>query len=176
LAKKQVLRFVQDDNGTLVNKLGERGAEVVGFKAEGAGWAFEDDAIVGVDEVEAVGPSGVGALGRVAELVKHGGELDAQLANAGSGNLGAFVFVFRAGEDDFVFDIALHLPDVAGVRFEDVDRQESDLPVIVVVEFVEGGNLPPEGRSGVAAEDEHYRLLCCESRELHRGGFIELDQ
>jgi len=77
-----------------VDELGYRGAEVVGFEAEGAGRTFEDNAVVGVDQVEAVGPSGVGALGGVTEFVEDGGELDAEFADAGSGDVGAFVFVF----------------------------------------------------------------------------------
>jgi hypothetical protein len=38
--------------------------------------------------------------------------------------------------------------------FGDVDDQEFDLIVILVVKLVEGGNLPPEGRSGIAAKDQ----------------------
>ena len=46
--------------------------------------------------------------------------------------------------------------------FEDVDDQKRDVVSILIVELVEGGNLPPEGRSGVAAEDEDDGLLCGE--------------
>jgi len=156
-----------------VNEFGDGGAEVVGFEAEGAGRTFEDNAVVGVDEVEAVGPSGVGALGGVAELVEDGGELDAEFADAGSGDVGALVFVFGAGEDNIVFDVALHLPDVAGMGFENVDGQEADFSVVVVVELVEGGNLPPEGRSSVAAEDEDDGLPGGKLGELDALAFVE---
>jgi len=40
----------------------------------------------------------------------------------------------------------------------DVNHQKSHLASILLVKLVEGGHLPPEGRSGVAAEDEHHRL------------------
>ena len=43
--------------------------------------------------------------------------------------------------------------------FENVDDQESDALSVIVVELVEGGNLPPERRSRVAAEYEYDRLL-----------------
>jgi len=43
--------------------------------------------------------------------------------------------------------------------FEYVHGVERDAIAVLLVEFVEGGNLPPERRSGVAAEDQHYRLL-----------------
>src|SRR5262249_5957944 len=41
---------------------------------------------------------------------------------------------------------------------------------------VEGGYLPPEGRSGVAAEYEHNRLLFVEERKLNRSSLIDLFQ
>jgi hypothetical protein len=42
--------------------------------------------------------------------------------------------------------------------FQDVHRIERDLVAIFLVQLVQGGNLPPEGRSGVAAENEHDGL------------------
>ncbi len=50
------------------------------------------------------------------------------------------------------------LPHVAGVRFADVDDIKGDPVLVLIVQLVQGGNLPPEGRSGIAAEDEDYRL------------------
>jgi len=83
---------------------------------------------------------------------------------------------FRAGEDYLVLDVALHLPDVAGMRFEDVDHQERDAISILIVELVEGGNLPPEGRSSVAAENEDNRLLCREGGKLNAPALIQLQE
>ena len=48
------------------------------------------------------------------------------------------------------------------MRLDDVDDQERYLLVVLVIELVEGGNLPPEGRSSVAAEDKDDWLLRCE--------------
>jgi len=45
------------------------------------------------------------------------------------------------------------------VRFDDVDDEERDSVAVLVVELIEGRNLPPEWGSGVAAEDEYHRLL-----------------
>jgi hypothetical protein len=45
------------------------------------------------------------------------------------------------------------------MRLGDVDDEEADLVRILIVELVEGGNLPPKGRSGVAAEDENDGLM-----------------
>jgi hypothetical protein len=45
------------------------------------------------------------------------------------------------------------------MRFENVDDQKRDPVAVLVIKLVEGGNLPPEGRSGVAAKDQHDRFL-----------------
>jgi hypothetical protein len=47
------------------------------------------------------------------------------------------------------------------MRLGDVDHQKRYLTFVLLVQLVESGYLPPEGRSGVAAEDEHYRLALC---------------
>jgi hypothetical protein len=39
-----------------------------------------------------------------------------------------------AGENDFGLNIAPHLPDVAGVRFGDIDNQECDLASVLFVD------------------------------------------
>jgi hypothetical protein len=48
------------------------------------------------------------------------------------------------------------------VRFTDVDRVERGLVLVFFIQGVEGGNLPPEWRSGVAAEDEDDWLFAAE--------------
>jgi len=113
---------------------------------------------LGVDQIQTVGPAGVGYFGRVFESVDHGRKLDPQLAHTRSRHKCALFLVLGTGEDHFVLDVALHLPYVAGMRFQDVNRVERDLASILLVEFVEGRNLPPEGRSSIAPEDQHHRL------------------
>jgi hypothetical protein len=131
----------------------------------------------GINHVESIGPRRVGALRRVAKLVEDRRNLNSELAHARSGNEFSFVFAARTGEDNFVFYIALHLPNIARVRLGDVDHKERDPASIFLVELVQGGNLPPEGRSGVAAEYKHNRtILGGESGELQRGGLVELGQ
>jgi hypothetical protein len=43
------------------------------------------------------------------------------------------------------------------MRFQDIDRVERNLASILFIQLVEGGNLPPEGRSGVAPKHQHHR-------------------
>ncbi len=58
-----------------------------------------------------------------------------------------------------VFDVALHLPDVAWVSLGDVDHIECSETVIPLVQFVERRNLPAKRRSSVAAKDEHHGAI-----------------
>ena len=44
------------------------------------------------------------------------------------------------------------------MRFRDVDDEETNFVLVLIVKLVESGNLPPEGRSSVAAEDEDNGL------------------
>ena len=62
------------------------------------------------------------------------------------------------------------------MRFENVDDQKRDPVTVLVIELVEGRNLPPEGRSSVTAEEEYDGLLRRERRELDIGALIEFDQ
>ena len=51
--------------------------------------------------------------------------------------------------------------------FLDVDDVEGRTVLIILVELVEGGNLPPERRSGIAPKDEHDGFLPAEGGELN---------
>jgi hypothetical protein len=132
------------------------------LETEGAGTGFIGDAAVAVDYVEAVGPAGVVAFGGVLEIIEHGGKLDAEFDDAQLSHLRALVLIFGRGEDYVIVDIVRILPNVGGVRFTDVDRVERDLVLVFFIQGVEGGNLPPEWRSGVAAEDEDDWLFAAE--------------
>jgi hypothetical protein len=159
-----------------LEKILQRVREFVGLESEGPRFAFVSDAAAGVDQVDAIGPSGVGTLGGVAELVEHGGKFDSKLTHTGAGDQAALLFIFGAGENDLVLNVALHLPDVAGMSFENIDDQEGDAIAVLIKQFVKGRNLPPEWRSSVAAEDEDDRLLGRERGELDASAFVELHQ
>ena len=122
---------------------------------------------VAINQEETVGPSRIGLLGCVIQAVDDGGEFDAQFAHAAVGEIRAVVKAARTGEDNVILHVTLHLPDVAGVCFQDVHGVERDVVAILLVQLVEGGNLPPEGRSGVTAENEHHRLLAAEGGKAH---------
>ena len=45
------------------------------------------------------------------------------------------------------------------MRFSNVNSQKCDLPLVLLIEMIEGGDLPPERRSSVAPKDKDHRLL-----------------
>jgi len=112
-----------------------------------------------INQIKPIWPAGVSTLSRVSKFIQHRRNLDSQLAHASPGDKSAFLFTVRAGKYNFVPYIALNLPYVAGVRFSDVDHQECDPVSELLVKFVEGRNLPPEGRSGIASKYQHYRTI-----------------
>ena len=111
-----------------------------------------------VNEINAIRPSRVVPFGRITKLVNNRGKFYGQPAHADPGHRRTFLLAFRAGENNLIANIALHLPDIAGVRLRNVDYEESHTVPILLIKFVESGNLPPERRSGVAAENQHNRF------------------
>ena len=112
-----------------------------------------------VNQVDAVRPAGIRFLGWVVEPVKDSRELDPQLAHTGVGDLATLFRIPWAGEDDLILQVALGLPNIAGMGLQNVNDKKRNLLIVLVIESVEGGNLPPEWRSSVAAKDQGDGLL-----------------
>ena len=128
------------------------------MKAEGARFAFVEDATTLADQVQPVGPAGVSRFNAIVEAIYQRGKLDAQLAHARAGNIGALNFILWTAEEDVIAHVRLHLPHISGMRFKNVDSVEVDLAAILLSELIQGGNLPPKWRSGVASEYQHDRF------------------
>ena len=60
--------------------------------------------------------------------------------------------------------------------FSDVHHEKRDLTLVLIVELVKGGNLPPEWRSCVAAENHDYRLRLTQIGEPNSLTLVELEQ
>ena len=142
------------------------------MEAERAGAALVGDLAICTNQVNAIRPAAVSSLNCIVESVNDGGKLDPQLAHATTGNCTPFFLILRTGEDNVIADVALHLPHVAGMRFHDVDRQEAHAVTILFVQLVEGGDLPPKWRSGVATEDQRHGLATAEAGELNGSSLV----
>jgi hypothetical protein len=51
---------------------------------------------------------------------------------------------------------------------ENVNGVEPDFVVVLLGELIQGGNLPPKWRSGIAAEDQHYWSVSPKGGEIGR--------
>jgi hypothetical protein len=136
----------------------QRRSQFCRLKTERTRLRLVSDPTLGVDGVKAIWPTGIDFLRGIAEFVDQCGDLDAELPYTRSRNQCALCFIFRTGKNNFVLEIALHLPNVARVRFRDIYDEKIYLVLILLVELVESGNLPPEWRSSVAAKDENDRV------------------
>ena len=70
----------------------------------------------------------------------------------------ALVLVLGVGEEHLLAQVDGQLPAIRRVRLLDIDDEEIDLIAVLAVELIEGGNLPPKGRSSIATEDKHDRF------------------
>ena len=128
------------------------------LESKRSGLALIGDLPFAVDQVNSIGPAGVGFLRGIVEAIEHGGKLYPQFANATARHKLSLLIIFRTGEDNLFFYVALALPHVGGMGFQDIHDEEGDSRPVLVVKFVEGRNLPPEWRSSVAAEDQNHGL------------------
>jgi hypothetical protein len=137
------------------------GLQLVWLKSERPGLALVSHFAAAIDQIDSVRPCGVCGLGRIPELVQQGWHFYTKLPDTRSCQRSSFVFTARTGKDDVVFEVILRLPDVARVGLGDVDDEKVHPVFELLVKLVEGGNLPPERRSGVTAKDQYNRLALC---------------
>jgi hypothetical protein len=138
------------------------------MKSEWSRLALVSDFATRPNEVEPVRPSRISSLGVIVEAIDHGRKLDPEFPHAGVRNRCALILATRTAKEHLVFDIALHFPHVCRVSFKDIDSVKINLAFVLVRQFVQGGNLPPKGRSSVAAEHQDDRLLRPKRCQLHR--------
>ena len=91
------------------------------MESERPGRRFVGNAAVTVNHVEAVGPSGVGALGSVVESIHDGWKLDPESCYADLADCESLSGVLWAGKDHAVRKIVWVLPNVASVSFVNVN-------------------------------------------------------
>jgi hypothetical protein len=102
------------------------------MKSKWARLALVSNATVGPNKVQSIRPPGVSDFCMVVESIDQGRELDAKFSNACTGYQSTLLLVARAVEQNLVADIALHLPNVSRMRFQDVDGIEIDLAFVLL--------------------------------------------
>jgi hypothetical protein len=137
------------------------------MKAERSGLALVQNTTIRPDQVKSIRPSGIGGLDLVIEAIDHRRKLNTEFSHAGAGDRSAFSLVLWTGEEHLIANIALHLPYIRWVSLKNVNRVEGSLALVLLRQFVQGGNLPPKGWSSIAAEDQHHRSFRPQRAELY---------
>ena len=135
---KQAGRKVIENQGFSVEKalsVSERfqsALQFYGMKPKRTRSALVGDASVTIDQVNSIRPPCVGLFRPIIHTINNGREFQAESSYATQGEIVAFAGVLWAGEDDVLLHIGLHLPDIARMRFKNVNRVERHLPSIFV--------------------------------------------
>ncbi len=91
--------------GDLLYQGSNGSAQFVRSKAERPRLGLVGDASMSADQVKTIQPTGVGLFGRGPELVNDRGNLDAKFSYARTRHHRAFLFIFRASENNLVFNM-----------------------------------------------------------------------
>ena len=152
---------------------GEPGAHFVGVVMKWPHAAAIRDAAGFVDNIEALGPGGVGVIGGVGEVVdtKRNGVVEALDEIVGDGD--ALRESLRLSVADVVLHVRFHLPFVRRVSFAHVNGQKVSVLFIVVVKLHHVTDVAAEGRSSVAAEDDDQRAAASAFANVEMIGAIE---
>src|SRR5581483_11309942 len=135
-------------------------AHLPGIVMERAHSAAIGDAALFVDDIEALGPGGVGVVGGVAEIV---------------GDENTLREILRLRVANVFLDVRFHLPFVGRMRLANVNGQEIDAVLVVLIELNDVAHLAAEGRSSKAAEDEHKGTAGGALAKVKAGNAVERD-
>ncbi|SRR5579871_513137 len=128
------------------------------MKAEGPWFALVEDTSPWSNQIQPVRPPGISSLNTIVESVDQRRELDSEFAHAGARHIETLALILGAGKDHVIAHVGLHLPYIGRMRLKDINRVKPNLILVLLCQFVQGGNLPPKWRSGIAPEDEDNRL------------------
>jgi|SRR5580700_3381611 hypothetical protein len=132
------------------------------LETERAGIRFVAHPSIPINHVKAIRPARVGALGAIIESIDDCWKLNTEPQHAQLSHVAAFVETLRARKNDLVIEIIGILPNIAGVRLTDVNHIKRDAVAVLLVDFVESGNLPPKRRSRITAEYEDHGLFAAQ--------------
>ena len=135
--------------------------------------AFVEHTTSGRDQIHAIRPTRIGGLQAVIKTIDNRWKFNAELSNACIGDGSTFCFISRATKQYFIAHVGLHLPYICGVSLENVYSIEVNFALILLGKLVQGGNLPPKWRSGVAAKNQHNRPRSPERRQRNRRPCIQ---
>ena len=110
-----------------------------------------------IDDVNALGPSGVSVVCGVGHVVDAEGQRVFLPLDEIIGDGDALLEGSRLRVADILFHVGFHLPLVGRMRFAHVDGQEIGVVFVIVVNPDDVADLATKWRSSVTAENDHQR-------------------
>jgi hypothetical protein len=158
--------------------LGEPGANFLGIILERAIAALVRNLAVFIDDVEPLGPSGVGVVGGIGHFIdtERHRILEALGEILGNGHAVVQIFGLHVANVVLIFSIGFHAPLVEGMGFANVDGEEIDVILVVVIELNDVANLAAKRRSSETAKDEDERSASGFFADVKAGRAIECDE
>jgi hypothetical protein len=112
-----------------------------------------------INDVYTLGPASVGEVGGFVHVVNAKGQREMEALDEIVGDGDALRQSLRLWVANIFVHIAFHLPFVLRMRFADVNGQKIRASFVIVVEIYEVAYLAAEGRSGIAAKNQHEWAL-----------------
>jgi len=112
-----------------------------------------------VDNVDALGPSAIGEIGRIAHVVHAERKREVESTREIIGNGHTLRQGLRLRVANTLVHVGFHLPFVLRVCLANIHGQKLGAIFVIVVQIYEVAYLAAERRSGVASENENKRLL-----------------
>ena len=121
---------------------------------------------VSVNYVETVWPTCVSPLGSIVKRIDNRRKFDSKFRHTKLSQLAPLVEVLWTRKYDLVIEVVGILPDVASVCFVNIHHVKGHLLLVLFVQLIESGNLPPKRWSRITAEHQHNWFLAPQGGQL----------
>lgn len=126
-----------------------------------------------IDDVDSFRPAAIRVIGGIVHRVYRDGNRIMEALHEIVGDGDALRKRSRLHIANILIDIRLHLPFILRMCFANVHGQKIGAVFILAVNLDEISNLAAEGRSSVAAENQHQRAFAHTLVQIKRGVSIE---
>ena len=117
--------------------------------------AAVSDATALINDVNSLGPRGIGVIGGVAHVIDSEGQSEVESFDEIIRNRHALLECFRLRVTNVVFEIRFHLPLVGGMRFANVNGQEIRAVLVILINLDNVAHLAAKRWSSKTPEDEN---------------------
>jgi hypothetical protein len=129
------------------------------FETSGSLSAFVGDLPAFVHYIEPIRPGSVSLLDFIIHIIYDSRKGKPQTAIASFSCCCALFHCLWLIYLDPRFYIGIDLPPIRRVSLADIDEKPFRFALILIIQPLQGLRLRPEGRSGIAAKDQHHRLF-----------------